>query len=571
MRFALEVFYCGTACLLAGALWRTGVPILVTMLVALVLVAHPASFQLPNRCGAEILLAPLMMGSIAATLLWWNLRDRKYSWQYAVHAAVWWALAWNVRKESIVLMPVFLVLFASVILADRKLGWPTAMRRAVVAVCLILFTCSAMEMAIKVVNWSRWGLYATTVQTAPGFKKAIKSLQRIRPNPPIDYVPVPVEVRMRAYAVSPTFTKLKPFLEGDVTRNWAVHSRPFTDSKGLIGLGENEVSAGWFYWAFYDAVVAAGYGTHPGEADRFLAQIGNEINSAIKDGRLDGRWVPLAIVDPAWSQWIPRLPQSLQRVGSTFFKQAVPGRPFDYESEKICADVFDKYTNRRSHLISLYNVRAEIEGWAVSKGKLAQTVEVQSQDGSLLGSASLDIPRPDVDKDRSTGFRLSLVVPSESVWKQAQLLVKLEDGTVIQQSLSNIPTAQVVNIPNGSKVLHIAIDRIESPKFSCLWKAQSWWETRFLKIQLWLLWPGIFAGLVVMVLIIVRPHPVDMVIIMLAVAVSARWIFFAILDASAWPGDQPRYLFAVYPLFSLLLVLLFSRLLTLPKLRKKDF
>jgi len=90
-------------------------------------------------------------------------------------------------------------------------------------------------------------------------------------------------------------------------------------------------------------------------------------------------------------------------------------------------------------------------------------------------------------------------------------------------------------------------------------------------LQKWLLWPGVFAGLAVIILSIARPRPVDLAIAMIAVAVASRVVFFAILDASAWPGDQPRYLFAIYPLFSLLLLLLFTRALTLPSLWKKDY
>ena len=321
-------------------------------------------------------------------------------------------------------------------------------------------------------------------------------------------------------------------------------------------------------------MIAAGHGSTPEEADRFLARIGTEINSAIKDGRLAGRWTPIAMLDPAWSQWLPRLPQSLHRVGGTFVEPAATRSLFDRTFEEAYVAIFDKIANRRSYLTARRYGRAAIEGWAFAEGGLVQAVEVRSLDGSLLGRAPLDIPRPDVDKNRPVGFRVSLVVSSESSWQKAQVAVALNDGTVIQQSLSDIPTAQVVHVPKGSKILHMAIDRIQLPDFHVhvnrLWKAQSRWEAWFLTMQSWLLWPCLFAGLAAIVLSIVKPRPIDLAIAILAVAVSTRLLFFAILDASAWPGDQPRYLFAVYPLFSLLMVLLFARLFTLPNLWKKD-
>jgi len=565
LRLALELFYCGSACLLVGALWRLGAPLGVVLISASALIFHPASFQLPNRCGAEILLTPLLMGAIATSLLWWVNRKGPNCWRYVFHASLWWALAWNVRKESIVLLPIFVMMFLFAILVDRQAGW----QKSFAGIALMLCFCFAVQTAIKTANLLRWGLFATSVQTAPGFKSAVKSLQSIRPKVPLAYIPVPVEVRQRAYAVSPAFAKLKPFLDGDAVNGWTVHSRPFTDSKGLTGLGENEVSAGWFYWAFYDAVIAAGYGAHPGEADRFLAQIGTEINRAISDGRLPGRWVPMTMVDPSWSTWMPHLLESLQLVGRTFVTPAVPKRPpYDRAAEDACGADFDKGANRRSYLTGRFG-KAEAVGWAFAAGGTVQSVEVISA-GSLLGRASLDIPRPDVDPTRSVGFRVPLVVNSIDSWQKADVVILLSDGRKILYPISKISTSQIVDIPLGNTVIHFAIDLLHVPGFKVnrLWVAQKYLESCYLFLQSWLLWPGVFAALVLVIISTIQRRPIDLAITLIAVTVASRLLFFAILDASAWPGDQPRYLYAVYPLFSLLLVLVYARLFSLLSLWK---
>lgn len=559
LRLALEIFYCGSACFLTAVLWRVGAPVAMTILAAVALIFHPASFQLPNRCHAEIMLAPLMMGAVASTLYWWIARNRSDAWRYAVHAAIWWGLAWNVRKESIVIIPVFLALLGFGLFAERKAGW----RRVIVGVAIILCFCLATETAIKGVNWLRWGLFATSLQTAPGYRSAIKSLQSIRPDPPLDYIPVPAEVRKRAYAVSPAFAKLEPYLEGEVARGWAMHSKPFADSKGLIGLGEYEIAAGWFYWAFYDAVVAAGYGSDPAEADRFLAQIGTEVNAAISDGRLPGRWTPLAMMDPAWARWLPRLPESLHRVGGTFGRPAVGVRPpYDRAVEEAYGQDFDKIANRRAHLTALRYGKAEIHGWTSASDGFVQAVKILSPDGSLLGQASLDIPRPDIDSNRSVGFRVPMVVPSEGSWQQAEVNIVLGDGSVARRSLASIPMAQRVDIPLEKALVHFTVTQVEKPKFrKNLWKAQTYVEAWYLTLQSWLLWPGVLAAFAVVPIVVVQRRPIDLALVVIVVAVATRVLFFAILDASAWPGDQPRYLYAVYPLFILAVMLVFMRAL----------
>jgi hypothetical protein len=433
----------------------------------------------------------------------------------------------------------------------------------------MLCACLSLETTIKIVNWSRWGLYATSVHTAPGFKSAIKSLQSIRPAKPLDYIPVPVEVRQRAYTVSPAFAKLKPYLDGEMARGWTVHSRPFTDSKGLSGLDEKEISAGWFYWSLYDSVVAAGCHSDPGEADRFLAQVGDEIRSAITDGRLPGRWVPVAMVDPAWAQWLPRLPQSLYRIGRTFNRPAVPGFPFDRFSEKVVGSNFDQYANRRSYLNPRLSAKAEIAGWAVADAGEIQAVEIRSAAGTILGRTPLDIPRPDIDPSRPVGFRVSFVVPSEKPEQQLEIVVLLKDGREGRRMLAAIPAAQVKHIPAGNTLVQIGLDRIRMPKVSRLWKAQTDIESFYLTLQSRLLWPGCFAAMAVVILAVYQRRPIDLSIAILAVAVATRMLFFAIIDASAWPGYQPRYLYPVYPLFSLLLVLVYARAFSLPRLREK--
>lgn len=561
LRVALEFVYCGTACLFVGVLWRMGLPIGLTLLAAFTLIFHPASFQLPNRCGAEILLTPLMMGAIASSLWWWTVRHNSHSLRYAVYAAIWWSLAWNVRKESIVIVPIFAIMLLFAAVADRRSGWS----KTVMTIAMMICFCLAMETAIKTANWSCWGLFATSVQTAPGFKSAIKSLQGIRPEKPIAFVPVPHDVRQRAYAVSPMFSKFKPFLDGKAARNYTVHSKPFTDSKNVMDLQENDISAGWFYWAFYDAVVALGYRTDPGEADRFLAKMGEEIQSALSDGRLPSRWVPKTMLDPSWMTWLPRFPESLCRVGRTFLNPAVPISPlYDFSVEEVHGKKFDRAANRRSYLTSPHYVKGEIAGWAYATSGLVQKIQIFSSPDPPLGSSPLDLSRPDIDTSRSVGFRVPLLVSSEAVWQKAEVGIVLEDGRVVRRLLSTIPIAQVVPITVDETIIYLAIDHIQPPKFkrNLLREAQKYLELWYLTLLSWLLWPGILAALVVVPSAVVKRQPIDLAILILAVAVTTRLLFFTVLDASAWPGDQPRYLYPAYPLSAIFILLVYARLLS---------
>ena len=574
LRLAFEILYCGVAGLLVGVLWRLGVPISLSILSAAALIFHPASYQLPNTFLAEILLTPLMMGSIATSLLWWIFRDRPNSLKYAVFAGIWWALAWNVRKESVVILPIFAVMLLFVVVSDRHESW----LKSVMAIAIMLCLCLALETTIKTINWSRWGLFATSVHTAPGFKSAIKSLQSIRPEPPRAFIPVPREVRLRAYPVSPALMELKPYLEGDFVRKWAVKSKTFTDPKNVVGLSEYDIAAGWFYWAFYEAVVASGHGQDPGEADRFLAKIGEEIQAALSDGRLPGRWVPMAMLDPSWSTWIPRLPESLRRVGGTFLMPAVPERPLiDLAVEELYGEDFDRGATRRhrpywtsprfekTEIVGWSFKKAEIEGWSFATGGSVQSIEILSGSGRLLGRSTLDIFRPDVDTSRNVGFHIPLAVPTENDWRGVEVGVVLEDGRVIRRPMAEIPLVQIVPISVGETTVYIAFNHVLKPEFSgnVLWNIQAHLESLYLTVLCWLLWPGFIIALAVIIFSARRSRDVDFAIAIIAVAVLTRFLFFSVLDASAWPGDQPRYMYPAYPLFSLGILLVFYRFLSL--------
>ena len=566
LRIGLEMVYCGAASLLTIVLWRIGTPVVVAIIAGGVLIFQPGSFQLPNRCGAEVLLTPLAMAALAYSVLWLTNDRQKSSLKYAFYSSICWALAWNVRKEAIVLLPIFILLFLFGVLGGRKSDWV----RTAVGVGMMLFACLAMETTIKLANWTRWGLYATSIQTAPGFKSAIKSLQRIRPESPLDYIPVPVEVRQRAYTVSPAFAELRPYLDGDIGLAWTVHSKPFTDSKGLTNLDAREIAAGWFYWAFYDAVVAAGYGSNPAEADRFLSKIAEEIDAAISDGRLPGRWAPVAMIDPAWSKWLPRLPQSLIRIARTFINPSVPKHRFDSFGEEAWGKKFDKYTSRRSYQVMLQSEEADILGWASADNGEIVAIEVRSDLGTIMGKSSLNILRPDVNEERPAGFHITFTLPISNKNEHLNLAIVLSDGRTGLHPLSLIRTSKVIHLPIEGTMVHFAVDLMYIPTMPTLWKIQKHIESAYLTVQALLLWPFALASLAVMVTAAYHGRPVDKLIALLAIAVITRTTFFAIIDASAWPGNQPRYLYAVYPMFSLCMLLVIARSFSIINFWKKE-
>jgi hypothetical protein len=284
------------------------------------------------------------------------------------------------------------------------------------------------------------------------------------------------------------------------------------------------------------------------------------------------------MLDPSWSIWLPRLPESMRRVGTAFLKPAVPERLLvDLAVEEHYGVDFDIAATRRSRpyqtsprfkkteIVGWSFKKAEIEGWSYATGGSVQAIEVLSSSGKLLGRSSLDVPRPDVDASRSVGFRIPLAVPTEIDWQGAEVSVVLEDGRFVRKPLAEIPLVQIVAISEGETMVYIALDHVLKPEFSgiVLWNIQAYLESLYLTTLYWLFWPSVLITFAVVVISARRSRPIDFAIAILVVAVSTRFMFFSVLDASAWPGDQPRYLYPAYPLFSLAVLLIYYRFLSL--------
>lgn len=554
-RIVLELAYCAGASFLALALWRVGIPGAVAALAAAAAILHPASFQVPNRFCAEILLAPLLMASLAGTLEWWVLRGRNDSWKWACVAAFFWSLSWNIRSESIVLVPIFATLGLCLWFTDRAEGWKNLYSRVMMGIGLPLLACVVLATAIKVENYHRWGLYASTAITAPGFKAMFKALQKIRPTHPVDYMLVTAEARQRAYEISPAFKKLQPHLDTVTGEGWTKVSKQWTDSKGMGKLDPHEIAAGWFYWALYEAAVAARRGSSPAEMDEYFATIAKEINAAIADGRLPSRFVPITMVDPDISRWAPRLGASLRAVYEACVTQKQGQRESvnDPFLPQKYADLYNSLANRRAYLIDLGPGR--VTGWIQSPSDSVASFGLRCADGSPVDALLTTKPRPDVGPS-TLGFHFSVPEEMKKNWKAISLVVWLKNGGEIEFPIQQVNPGKTEHRESNAQWVEIAFEQLKAPVPSEGWNRQFRWACRYFALVRWLQWPALIGLVVALVSSMFgRKTPEFPVVALLATAVGARVGLFTILDASAWPGDEPRYLFAIMPLGGMLLVL----------------
>jgi len=136
-------------------------------------------------------------------------------------------------------------------------------------------------------NESRYGVSVVESFTQGSFPKVINDLSSIEPSGTRGFVTVTEIQRQKAYAISPTFAELEPYLE----RTWGVGWRGA--ACGTIGICDE--SGAWFPWELRDAVELAGIGDDSAEDfENAFSRIHAEIQAACQLKKIDCGLRPLS-------------------------------------------------------------------------------------------------------------------------------------------------------------------------------------------------------------------------------------------------------------------------------------
>lgn len=295
--FLAAVFWTGVPLIVAQQLLYAGACAVVTRAVRpwfsapaarfglyAVLLANPMSYDAGNlgRLLRQNVSTPLALLVVAGLVQWFHRRRASWRAQAGPAAGAGLALGafWLTREESVWLLPAVALVLAGLVAA---LGREVVARRRPLLAGLGLFLGAALlpALVISSLNYRHYGWFGTVEFRATEFKDAYGALTRIAVGPELPQVPVTRQMREAAYAVSPAFARLQPFIEGPVGDHWA--------EKDLFPAAERQIRGGWFVWTIRDALVEAGIATDAGAAMRHYRLIADEVNAACDRGRLPAR------------------------------------------------------------------------------------------------------------------------------------------------------------------------------------------------------------------------------------------------------------------------------------------
>ena len=215
---------------------------------------------------------------------------------WALGAGLAGAAFWYSREEGVWLVPSVLVLvIVAAGLALRGVGDRKWLRSAMLAVPFGIVLLAGWSLARINARW--YGAPVTVDFTNGSFPKAFGSLARITPAEFIPRVPLTKETRLRAYAVSPAFAELQPYLEGEYGDGWARYGWEGSDHPAA----GKEIRGGWIPWALRGAALAAGHYENAASAERYWRQVAAEVNAVCADGRL-AAGAPRSGFMPRWDR-----------------------------------------------------------------------------------------------------------------------------------------------------------------------------------------------------------------------------------------------------------------------------
>jgi hypothetical protein len=270
------------------------------LLVVLLFDPHTLSSEAVGRVLRSGIQPALTLLTLAGAIGLAARGQRPWRFQlgWSVLAGAALALFWFSREEGIWLIPSLLLILGTALAVTLGQGGRDRWRRLAVLVLPVTIFFGACWL-LRTINEIYYHAPISVDVMDGSFPRAYGALMRLTParwNPDVS---VARETRLRAYAVSPAFAALRPYLEGEVGHAWAQFGWP-AETAG------RDIRGGWFQWALREAAARAGYYHDAASADAYWARVAQELNAAADDRRISAG-APRSGLYPRWndSLWKP--------------------------------------------------------------------------------------------------------------------------------------------------------------------------------------------------------------------------------------------------------------------------
>jgi hypothetical protein len=551
LRLANEWLLLGASGLFCASLAAIGVSYGAVAIAYALLVLEPNSLLVNRDALPSGFYLPIFLSGTAALLLSGSARRFRGMAAWGCAAGLAFGLLWSTRPEKPLLWIPVGIAAGFDLLASRRLG--EAWRPALIRLLLLLFAPlaagAAVVGAVSIANFQHYGVMATTDVAGAGYLAANRALLSIEHAEPRRFVPVPHDVRKRAYAASPAFAELRSVLEGP---SWA---------RGVscrIDHVCNDIAAGYFRWLMREAAAEAGHLGSPAESDHFFARVAAELDAACESGELSCVRSPTSFLHPVAATYLPSLGDSLRRVVRTALSSGnlqVWDSAADSPSEPPRARrLFDAVANRRE----LYtgNGRVKIRGRATASADPVVRTALKTAYERHDSETNEVVVSTGTEGGRGVAFTFEIDKRSRDFSSSSPML-RVERASGKWQ---DIPLLRAVRSPLSFDGVEVQIAAFEETRRDDR-------RRRIARTALWLSHPPLYLALtgagLLAALTLSWPHrrdrfcdPAIGAIAILLGWVIARVALLVLVDASSFPARSSRYVYPVVAPYGCAMLLL---------------
>jgi hypothetical protein len=178
---------------------------------------------------------------------------------------------WLTREEGVWILPAVAILILGA--CFRRWSSSRSVRLPTTAVVSMLCLFAAAMLTFHLLNFIAYGSFVGVDFQESNFVGAVQALERVRVGKPVPFLPVPKQVRLKVYQVSPAFASLEKYLDpaGAPIAQSGCRWYPWTCG---------DIAGGWFLWALRYAAGVAGHYNSPAAAAQFFGEIRDEVTSA---------------------------------------------------------------------------------------------------------------------------------------------------------------------------------------------------------------------------------------------------------------------------------------------------
>lgn len=256
---------------------------------------------------------------------------------WAAVAGVSMGAALITREEGIWLYPAYALALLPLLWQMRKSGV-----RILIPLLPALLLPVLIQQGVCMANYRSYGVWQTVELKKGAFSDMIGTLNQIPADQPLYRIPVSKEVREKAYAVSPSFKRLEPYLDGAHCEGWR---RAGEEDSGV----KNEFAHAFFLWGLRDAAQVAGIHDSAHGARDYYQAVADELRAAHRSGQLELVGKKQGVLKaPSKEEIGPSLFRGLQTLWAAFSLQTVRISPYEFSIDlKNELDFFRRMTHEK--------------------------------------------------------------------------------------------------------------------------------------------------------------------------------------------------------------------------------